>query len=255
MAAMKKNGFNNKYITVTLPNILKPQKNFLLKRLGKDNDGGYLIDPKSLKISNTLISLGINDDWSFESDFFSKNSKINILCFDNNTSFLFLIKVLIKKIFKFYHYGILDICKSFLKIFNYFFFLKKYFFFKNITYNDLIKISKKVKAPFFIKIDIEGAEYRILDDLIKIQKKISGLVIEFHSVDLFMNKIKNFIKKFKLELIHIHPNNCGALHGEANVLELTFSKKPTIINKKVKLPNKLDQKNVQVLPEVKIAFI
>jgi len=73
---MKKNEFNDKYITVTLPNILKPQKNFLLKRLGKDNDGGYLIDPKSLKISNTLISLGINDDWSFESDVLSKNSKI-----------------------------------------------------------------------------------------------------------------------------------------------------------------------------------
>jgi hypothetical protein len=252
---MKTNRFNNKYITLTLPYILKPRKNFLLKRLGKDNDGGYLIDPKSLNLSNTLISLGINDDWSFESDFFRENTKIKILCFDNNTSFLFLIKVLIKKIFKCYHYGILDIYKSFLKLFDYFFFLKKNFYFKNITYNDLVKISKKVTPPFFIKIDIEGTEYRILDDLIKIQKKISGLVIELHNVDLFMNKIKNFIKRFKLELVHIHPNNCGTLFKEANVLELTFAKKPTVINKKVKLPNKLDQKNVQNLPAVKIAFI
>jgi len=70
-----------------------------------------------------------------------------------------------------------------------------------------------------------------------------------------MNKIKRFIKRFKLKLIHIHPNNCGALHGEANVLELTFAKKPTVISKKVKLPNKLDQKNFKNSPEVKIAFI
>jgi len=46
-----------------------------------------------------------------------------------------------------------------------------------------------------------------------------------------MNKIKRFIKRFKLKLIHIHPNDCGALHGEANVLELTFAKKPTVISK------------------------
>jgi hypothetical protein len=252
---MKKDEFNNKCITVALPKILKPRKNFLLKRLGKDNDGGYLIDPNSLNLSNTLISLGINDDWSFESDFFRKNSKIKILCFDNKTSFLFLIKVLIKKILKFYHYGVVEIYRSFLKIFDYFFFLKKNFLKKNITYNDLVKISKNVKPPFFLKIDIEGTEYRILDDLIKIQKKISGLVIELHSTDLFMNKIKSFIKKFKLELIHIHPNNCEALYKEANIFELTFAKKPTVINKKVKLPNKLDQKNVQTLPAVKIAFI
>ena len=32
----------------------------------------------------------------------------------------------------------------------------------------------KFKAPFFFKIDIEGSEYRILEDILRLKKKISG---------------------------------------------------------------------------------
>ena len=49
-----------------LKNILKPKKNYLLCRLGKNNDGGYLIGPKSIENTETLISFGISDDWTFE---------------------------------------------------------------------------------------------------------------------------------------------------------------------------------------------
>jgi len=37
--------------------------------------------------------------------------------------------------------------------------------------------------------DIEGGEYRILDNLIKHQDKICGIVIEFHDIDLHLEKI------------------------------------------------------------------
>ena len=44
-----------------LKNILKPKKNYLLCRLGKNNDGGYLIGPKSIENTEALISFGISD--------------------------------------------------------------------------------------------------------------------------------------------------------------------------------------------------
>ena len=46
--------------------------------------------------------------------------------------------------------------------------------------------------PVFFKIDIEGSEYRILDDLINYQKVIEGLVVEFHNVDLHLEKISKY---------------------------------------------------------------
>ena len=77
----------------------------------------------------------------------------------------------------------------------------------------------------FLKIDIEGHEYRILDDILKIQNNIIGLAIEFHDVDLHLKRIEDFIKKFKLKIIHIHINNYSFDHLKIpNLIELTFSK-------------------------------
>ena len=52
--------------------ILKPKYNYDLIRIGRDNDGGYLVEKKSFENTECLISLGINDDWSFEEDFLKK---------------------------------------------------------------------------------------------------------------------------------------------------------------------------------------
>ena len=66
----------------------------------------------------------------------------------------------------------------------------------------------------------------MLEELIEVQDKICGLVIEFHDIDLHIEKINNFINSFKLTLTHIHPNNYGATDpsGNPTVIELTFEK-------------------------------
>ena len=42
--------------------------------------------------------------------------------------------------------------------------------------------------------DIEGNEYSLLDEILKNQKKLNGLIIEFHDCNLNKEKIYNFIK-------------------------------------------------------------
>mgnify|MGYP001472731561 CR=1 FL=1 len=78
-----------------------------------------------------------------------------------------------------------------------------------------------------LKMDIEGNEYNILDDIIQNQKNMIGMVIEFHSCDLMSEKIKLFIEKLSLDLVHIHVNNYGPVTKDRfpTVIELTFSAK------------------------------
>ena len=42
-----------------LPIEFKPQNEYELIRLGQDNDGGYLVDKKSIDDSKSLITLGL----------------------------------------------------------------------------------------------------------------------------------------------------------------------------------------------------
>ena len=40
-------------------------------RLGRNLDGGYVVNKKAIE-NASLISLGINDDWSFEEDYYNQ---------------------------------------------------------------------------------------------------------------------------------------------------------------------------------------
>ena len=65
---------------INLPSFLKYKSARNLTRLGRGNDGGYLIPKEDIERSEILISFGINDDWSFEKDFYSqkKNKSIGL---------------------------------------------------------------------------------------------------------------------------------------------------------------------------------
>ena len=122
--------------------------------------------------------------------------------------------------------------RSFLNIFEYYFLLIKKLNFvkKNIELKGGLSLSKVMegKKNIFMKIDIEGSEYRILDEIINQKKKITGLVIEFHDYDLNKEKIYQFINSIDLKLIHININELGGISIDNHplVVELTFSKDP-----------------------------
>ena len=230
---------------MTLPLSFKPKKQFDLIRLGRNNDGGYLLGNKTIKITKTLVSFGIYDDWSFEENFLKINNKCQLICYDSIVNKKFLFKFFLKKVFK----NLFDIKTIYCLIIKYIsfiiFFKKNKLINKTITYTDILKISKNHQDKLFFKIDIEGSEYRVLNDLIKIKKKIYGIIIEFHDVDLHRTKIINFIKKIEIPVTHIHPNNFGGrdLKGDPKVIEMTFERYSKKVSNKVKLPNFFDQKN------------
>jgi hypothetical protein len=240
---------------MALNKIFSPSAKYKLIRLGKNNDGGYLVGENSILQSNYLISFGLDLDWSFEKSFKKKN--INILCFDDKLSYRFILKKILKQIISnFWNINYKDLIFLIKKLIEFYNFKKILNFKKKrITYGDVLKITNGIDNIFF-KIDIEGSEYRILDELIEIKNKINGIVIEFHDVHLHQVKIQHFIKNIGLELIHIHPNNYQGLDqfGNPYLLELTFEKKPIVLNKKNILPHEHDMKNNPYIDDINLTF-
>jgi hypothetical protein len=214
---------------VTLPKILKPFYCEDLIRVGKNHDGGYIVNKKDVMKSEHLLSFGVGNDISFEQDFVE-------LCpcpvdaydgtVDNTNEFFSEDRSFHKK-------NIGRDCEDFISL-------------KNNT---------------FIKCDIEGYEYEILSFLISNSKYISGAVIEFHHVyeyDLF-NELTNFIAKFGLKLIHVHANNNSYIELDDRIvpdcLELSFSSSENLEYKEqIDLPHKLDMPNSIFRDELKIVW-
>jgi FkbM family methyltransferase len=246
---------------MALPKSLQPKFKTHLERFGRDNDGGYLVTKNSIKKAKTLISFGVLDDCSFETDF-AKIKKVNTHCYDHTVGKNFWKKRIFNDIGAALYNLNFAFIKNTLRRYKEFksFFSQKFntLHIETIKKNSIKKIIEREKLTdqIFFKIDIEGSEYRILDELIKYENKICALIIEFHDVDLHIEKISNFINKFKLDLTHTHPNNYGGV-SENNiplVLECTFENNPEKIIDKLQLPNNCDQPNNPLNKDINLFF-
>lgn len=222
-------------IDVILPKILEPFYCKDLIRLGRNNDGGYLVSKEDVIRSSKLLSFGIGDDISFEEDF-SKINECDIHAYD----------------------GTID------SQFNFFDADHRKIFFNNIgpgTGNKKIsELLTETDKNIFIKCDIEGGEYDILNELIIYSNKFSGIVIEFHDVYQYplFNLVTNFISKIQLKLIHTHMNNISYAKSPDGYLpgciELSFTSSNNISLSPVNLPHILDMPNTPSREEFRILF-
>lgn len=257
-----------------LPKELKPKHLYDLLRIGRNNDGGYLVEKDSFKDSKALISFGLSFDWSFEKDFYKFNPNAPIHCYDHTVkysaikkfSYRSLLNIFNKKYYSML--GFKNIFKNFYLSIDY-----KNFFKENrihfrsaigigtnlISINDVF--AKINSNDIFLKIDIEGSEYRVLNDILGVQEKLSGLVIEFHNIDLHMDKILNFVNNLSLlKVVHIHGQNPGGKdyldsRGDPTQIEVTFSSTKTYLDFEPQIPHKLDQPSDSRFEEVKLNFI
>lgn len=243
-----------------LPSFLKFKSANDLIRMGRDNDGGYLVCQSDVMKSEVLISLGICDDWSFETDF-TKRNNVAVHAYDASVSFRFWLKRTLAETLKnplgFYAFRKFFSYKSFFKGQNKH--IKKFVGLdtRDEIYCTLSSILDDFDSEnIFLKIDIESSEYRLLDTLVAYQNKISGLAMELHDCDLHLDKIKDFVEKLDLNLVHVHANNYAPIRREDGlpvVLEITFSKHGDLADEAY-LPHDLDMPNDVAAPEVNLSF-
>lgn len=242
-----------------LPNFFSIKQATDLVRIGRDYDGGYLVSKSDIEKSDLLIGLGISDDWSFEEHFVLRND-VEVVAYDASVNFRFWLKRVLLETIK--------------NPFNLYAF-KKYFSYKNFFKGKRKHIKKFVglnsidnihctfadvlnetnSKNIFLKIDVEGSEYRFLHDIVANEERITGIVIELHDVDIHLNEIENFINRFSLNLVHVHANNYAPIRADDDlplVLELTFSKYSNNF-KEHKLPHNLDMPNDKNCSEYEIS--
>lgn len=246
---------------VVLNKVFKPDFNYDLLRVGSKHDGGYLIEKNSLYTSDFLLSFGISTNWIFEEQFLKKQ-KVPLIAFDGSINENFwkskkkeaLKKLKYFSINKYIEYLITK--NKFNSFFNQKNFIPKYIsksLDNSIPFNMAIKLAKGTKI--FLKIDIEGSEYELLNELIENQNLIAGLAIEFHSFHINEQIIIDFINEFSLKIVHVHINNYDFdPKGLLKTIEVSFSKDPIIKGEFNQLPHPFDRPNNKKREEIKINF-
>ena len=265
-----------------LPKILKPfhSDKSNLVRIGPKKDGGYVIDKRVIEKSEVIITCGLNDDWEFEKDFLNKNNSSRVEAYDHTVDRHFWLNrfkkdfiafLLLKKITP---RQILDIFK-YVSYLNFFKGKNKHHIKKIVSHkndeNNQATISEAIgnNENIILKIDIEGDEFKILEEIDRNLDKINLLIIEFHDMQRNLKKVENFIESTKLKNIHITANNYGMLdengipkivkNGIPQVIEMTFinPNKFEITNERTKRNypiEGLDFKNRKRGPDIELKF-
>ena len=209
---------------------LKPENTFLIKkRIGPNEDGGYVVPEIVLEKCEALFTYGVGNDMRYEEEFVSIYNKPAYL-FDHtvnpNTQHWNTDKL------KFFTQGLgtnKENCNEWYEHYNQF----------------------NLSGEILLKIDIESGEYEYFKntDISQLKDKVAGILLEVHWIDNeqnrkdtidILNKLKeNFI------LCHIHGNNWGDLweykgYQIPKVLELTF------INKKHVSVSKIDSQKYPI---------
>lgn len=234
-------------------------KNGLIKliRLGKNNDGGYVVPEIALKQADVLMGYGIADDISFEEQFSDRYNKKSY-GFDCGGN----VNINIKN-------KLLSFIPECISTDN---FLMNTVSSKRISsFSNQLKDLKLDGKKIFIKMDVEGAEYYCFNDILKHVNNITGIVIEIHlfSED-YVKKAVNLLSMLNKHffLMHVHGNNVLAdsafvtenSKGKlTKALELTYINKSLVIRYEVpkiqSYPLPIDMPNTPSKPDVKFEIL
>ena len=159
--------------TLPLPMLLssfRPDGTYDLVRLGKDHDGGYLVEAQSLRQTARLLAFGLSDDWSFEKDFLRRRP-VPLASYDPTLTEAHLLRKNLKHFLRMLilRKSVFSVLKSFGKLPGY------WKFFRGGAVHHRLKVGydgasarslRRIleglgggpQAPIFLKADIEGWE-------------------------------------------------------------------------------------------------
>jgi hypothetical protein len=214
-----------------------------LVRLGGQMDGGYLVPKSAIDHAQGLLSFGLGDDFTFDQDWHSLKPQDPIHMYDASVSYENL-SIRINSSVR----GNIDIRSEY-----------QQFFQGNVKHwpeyigsNNFSQALDRIGVDqVFIKMDIEGSEYGLIDLFIEHHTRIVGIAMEWHDCANRNPKWKSAVDKLNecYNIVHLHGNNhvTPDKEGVFGCMELTHVRRDLInsteLRKQIYLPN-LDYSNV-----------
>ena len=208
-------------------------------RVGKDNDGGYVIADIEKPKYDFLISCGISNDISFEKQFLDSHPDISCVAFD----------------------GTIDALPEKNPRIT---FIKKNIGATNSDKTDNLNYYLNTYKNIMLKMDIEGSEHQWIKTVDKkAMENILQIVIEMHYNNDGHNDFESMKKIAQTHyLIHVHGNNCCGMTTIDGitmpaVVECTYLRKKDFdLTKKTSftMPTKLDQPNRKGKTEINLTI-
>lgn len=262
--------FQKDSVNVGLPNTPRPVCIRDLIRVGRNFDGGYVLPRRLIGECDAVLSMGISLDWSFEKHVSRLRPGIPIYCYDKSTTFgAALIYGLTRFLYspisrKADHLRAPLLPLDYVKMFRRRSTLTQKFVgaHEDEATVDISRVFERLDRyeSILLKIDIEGAEYEIMDLILRNHRRICGIAIEFHNInsDVFRHTLDAMLGRFVVA--HVHANNGAGISvsGRPRLLEVTFVNKerhgPIQRNDVKTYAHPLDMPNIPGNPEFQIHF-
>ncbi len=208
-----------------------------MRRVGSFNDGGYVV-PKVFPSARTVVSFGLGDNWSFEKQLLREGLIDSFLVYDHSVSTRILYSR-VKSRASLRNFKITPLLYRIKVLIEYFydFRLKKNNHVqKKVTKEsednsstNLMNIAANLMIKdFVLKVDIEGDEYQIIEQIVGLSSRIPLVIIEFHDTEnqraFFESALFMLAKKYII--CHSHANNFETIgsDGIPIAIEITFGR-------------------------------
>lgn len=190
-----------------------------LRRYGRNHDGGYVMPAAAFQSAECLLSFGLSFDWSFERDFAAAHPSATIHAYDPTVGKARFLSAgfwaLLGAVYSRREWAKFLACRDYFR-----FFRPPVLHFREWigSGSGRLGVSAAIgrlpaSARIGLKVDIEGAEYDIFEEIVKVAGRIEFLAIELHDVEAHAHEIVAFAEKMDATHVvaHLHGNNYAPL--------------------------------------------
>lgn len=210
-----------------------------LARYGHARDGGYVLPSSVLAGIDAVLSFGLATDWSLEAELCRAREALTIHIYDHSVGAKTYRRSLKNAALKFLvgKTSLAELRRRWRTDADYRrFFTGTRTHFRERVFNrrdhaddatiEAIFARLGAARHIFLKMDIEGAEYRVFPQILARADRIDLMTVEFHDTDplrgVFEAQVTAALDRF--HIVHLHGNNIAgrAADGLPDCLEITF---------------------------------